>query len=53
MHDFTEKLFASAGILFTVSVLWYWGTKRKVDALDSKKVLLGDLFKLTGLGDEG
>ncbi|EIE21883.1 potassium transporter [Coccomyxa subellipsoidea C-169] len=28
---------ALSGILFTVSVLWYWGTKRKVDALDSKK----------------
>jgi hypothetical protein len=42
-----------AAILFTMSVLWYWGTKRKVEALDSRKVLLGDLFKLTGLGDDG
>ena len=44
---------AVTGILFTMSVLWYWGTKRKVEALDSMKVLLGDLFKLTGLGDDG
>ncbi|BDA46994.1 Potassium transporter 5 [Coccomyxa sp. Obi] len=44
---------ALSGILFTMSVLWYWGTKRKVEALDSMKILLGDLFKLTGLGDEG
>lgn len=36
-----------------MSVLWYWGTKRKVEALDSMKLLLGDLFKLTGLGDDG
>ncbi|KAK9918504.1 hypothetical protein WJX75_004557 [Coccomyxa subellipsoidea] len=44
---------ALSAILFTMSVLWYWGTKRKVEALDSRKVLLGDLFKLTGLGDDG
>jgi hypothetical protein len=29
-----------------VSLLWYWGTKRKVDALDGQKVLLADLFRL-------
>jgi hypothetical protein len=35
-----------AAILFAISVLWYWGTKRKVDALDAQKVLLADLFSL-------
>lgn len=37
---------AGAAILFTVSILWYWGSKRKVSALDSQKVLLADLFRL-------
>ena len=41
-----------AAILFTVSVLWYWGSKRKVHALDSQKVLLADLFRIRHPADE-
>jgi hypothetical protein len=41
-----------AAILFGVSMLWYWGTKRKVDALESQRVLLADLFKLKSPDDE-
>ena len=41
-----------AGILFTISVLWYWGSKRKVLALDSQKVLLADLFRVKHPADE-
>ena len=41
-----------AGILFTISVLWYWGSKRKVMALDSQKVLLADLFRVKHPADE-
>ena len=41
-----------AGILFTISVLWYWGSKRKVMALDSQKVLLADLFRIKHPADE-
>ena len=44
--------FCGAGILFGVSILWYWGTKRKVDALESQKVLLADLFALKSPDDE-
>lgn len=40
------------GILFGMSLLWYWGTKRKVDALDSQKVLLADLFAIKGPDDD-
>ena len=41
-----------AAILFTVSVLWYWGSKRKVHALESQKVLLADLFRIRHPADE-
>ncbi len=41
-----------AAILFTISVLWYWGSKRKVMALDSQKVLLADLFRVKHPADE-
>ena len=35
-----------------MSVLWYWGSKRKVMALDSQKVLLADLFRVKHPADE-
>lgn len=41
-----------AAILFTVSVLWYWGSKRKVHALNSQKALLADLFRIRHPADE-
>ena len=41
-----------AAILFTISVLWYWGTKRKVNALDKQKVLLADLFRIQHPADD-
>ena len=50
--DFSQCFCVGAAILFTVSVLWYWGSKRKVMALDSQKVLLADLFRIKHPADE-